>query len=270
MTQTGAEPATKNDPFVDYYVRESASERTRERFQAILDAILRIRAAQQLPLESLCVADVGCNTGTQSLMWAERGHSVRGLEINAGLLEVARARTQQAGRTVDYFLGSATNLPWKSGSMDVCILPELLEHVEDWQSCVNEACRVLKVGGTLFLSTTNALCPIQQEFDLPLYSWFPRPLKGRYERLAVTTRPELVNHAKFPAVHWFTPYGLTAYLKARGFESFDRFDFMDASRKGAAGRSVLRAIRSVPALRWLAHVATPYTALIAVKRAVTP
>jgi 2-polyprenyl-3-methyl-5-hydroxy-6-metoxy-1,4-benzoquinol methylase len=55
--------------------------------------------------------------------------------------------------------------------MDVCLLPELLEHVADWQSCLNEAARVLRPGGLLYLSTTNVLCPRQQEFNLPLYSF---------------------------------------------------------------------------------------------------
>ncbi len=95
------------------------------------------------------------------------------------------------------------------------MLPELLEHVEDWQTCLNEAVRALRPGGALYLSTTNALNPVQDEFELPFYSWYPGFLKRHYERLAVTTRPELVNHAKYPAVHWFTFFGLKPYLRAR-------------------------------------------------------
>ena len=254
-----------SDPFVDYYVQESVSPRTVERFQAIMDAVLRVRKAEALPLEALKVADIGCNTGTQSLMWANRGHAVYGLDINEGLIAVARSRSEQAGKDVEFSLGSATSLPWQTASMDVAILPELLEHVEDWQSCLDEGCRVLKAGGTLFLSTTNALCPVQAEFDLPLYSWFPRPLKRYYERLSVTTRPELVNHAKYPAVHWFTTHGLSAYLRARGFVPFDRFDMMDTAGKSALKRFVIGTIRAVPPIRWLGHVLTPYTAIVAKK-----
>lgn len=259
--------ARNGDPFVDYYVQESVSPRTVERFQAIMDAVLRVRRAEGLSLEGLSVADVGCNTGTQSLMWANRGHRVFGLDINEGLLAVARTRSKQAGKDIDFSLGSATSLPWQPGSMDVVILPELLEHVEDWQSCLNEGCRVLKTGGTLFLSTTNALCPMQNEFDVPLYSWFPRPIKKYYERLSVTTRPELVKHAKYPAVHWFTTHGLSTYLRARGFETYDRFDMMETAGKGAVQRFVVGTIRAVPPIRWIGHVLTPYTAIVAKKTA---
>jgi ubiquinone/menaquinone biosynthesis C-methylase UbiE len=265
MTETTSDVTKTDDPFVSYYVRASVSPHMLERFRGTLEAVLRVRLANGLPTESLDVVDVGCNTGSQSLLWAERGHRVRGLDINEELIKVAVMRCQQAGRRAEFTLGGATNLPWESDSADVCLLPELLEHVEDWERCLIEAHRVLRKAGTLFLSTTNALCPIQEEFALPLYSWYPNALKKRYERLSVTTRPQLVNHAKFPAVHWFTPYRLAAYLRRLGFVTFDRFDFMDTAKKSQSQRFVVQLIRSVPPLRWFAHVATPYTAIIANK-----
>lgn len=266
MTEPSSDLAEGTDPFVNYYVRASVSPRMLERFRGTLEAVLRVRVADGLPVESLDIADVGCNTGSQSLLWAERGHRVRGLDINEELIKVAALRCERAGKTAKFTVGSATDLPWESNSVDVCLLPELLEHVENWERCLTEAIRVLRKGGTLFLSTTNALCPKQEEFALPFYSWYPTILKKRYERLSVTTRPELVNHAKFPAVHWFTPYGLGAFLHGHGFVTFDRFDFMDIASKNGAQRFVLQTVRAVPPLRWLAHVATPYTAIIANKR----
>jgi 2-polyprenyl-6-hydroxyphenyl methylase/3-demethylubiquinone-9 3-methyltransferase len=253
------------DPFVDYYVRASVSPSMLERLRGTLEAVLRVRAAAGLRTTSLDVADVGCNTGSQSLLWAERGHNVQGLDINEELLKVAAARCQQAGRAARFVLGNATALPWQTGSIDVCLLPELLEHVADWEQCLSEAARVLRVGGTLFLSTTNALCPKQEEFALPMYSWYPRRLKKYYERLSVTTRPELVNYAKYPAIHWFTQTGLAAHLRRRGFETFDRFDFMDTALKSPVERLVVGTLRSVPPLRWLGYALTPYTAIIANK-----
>ena len=90
-------------------------------------------------------------------------------------------------------------------------------------------------------------------------------MKRRYERLAVTTRPELANFAKYPAVHWFTYFSLRAYLAPLGFRCMDRFDAMDTVGKGLASRMIRAAICTVPPLRYLAHVATPYTFLVARK-----
>jgi 2-polyprenyl-6-hydroxyphenyl methylase/3-demethylubiquinone-9 3-methyltransferase len=66
-------------------------------------------------------------------------------------------------------------------------------------------------------------------------------------------------------VHWFSYYGLRDYLARLGFECRDRFDMVDETRSGTAGRIALRAIRALPPLRWLGHVATPYSVVFAVK-----
>jgi 2-polyprenyl-6-hydroxyphenyl methylase/3-demethylubiquinone-9 3-methyltransferase len=98
-----------------------------------------------------------------------------------------------------------------------------------------------------------------------LYSWYPAPLKRYFASLAVTTRPELVNFAQYPAVNWFTFYGLRAVLDALGFQCLDRFDVMDLSKKSTSAKLIVSAVRAVPLLRWLAHVATPSTVVFAVK-----
>jgi 2-polyprenyl-6-hydroxyphenyl methylase/3-demethylubiquinone-9 3-methyltransferase len=255
-----------SDPnFVAYYERASLSEETRARFERVRDKVLALCARNGPRATCLRVADIGCGAGAQAALWAEAGHEVCGLDVNEALVAIAARRTAAAGLSIRLDVGTATALPYDDASMDVCLLPELLEHVEDWESCVREAARVLKPRGVLYLSTTNVLCPVQQEFDLPLYSWYPRPLKRRYQRLAVTTRPDLVNHARYPAVHWFSFYGLRDHLSRLGFECLDRFDMIDASGHGVLAGLALNAIKRVDLLRRLGHVLTPYTVVFAVK-----
>jgi 2-polyprenyl-6-hydroxyphenyl methylase/3-demethylubiquinone-9 3-methyltransferase len=230
--------------FYDYYASASQSAATAQRFRGIQNAVLRVAAQQRMP-ERLEVADIGCGAGTQTRMWAERGHRLRGLDVNGPLIELARQRAAAEGLDIRFEVGSATALPWPDACVDVALVPELLEHVADWQSVVNEAARVVRPGGLLFLSTTNVLCPVQQEFTLPLYSWYPGPVKRYCERLAVTTRPALANHAKYPAVHWFSFYGLRDYLKPLGFHSLDRFDLIDLEGKGRLAALAVGAARRV-------------------------
>ncbi len=109
------------------------------------------------------------------------------------------------------------------------------------------------------------LCPKQEEFNLPLYSWYPAPVKRRCERLATTSRPSIANYATYPAVNWFSFYGLREFLRPLGFRCLDRFDVVDSSAKSRAQRLVLTAIRKSSVLRFLGHVATPGTMLLAVR-----
>jgi ubiquinone/menaquinone biosynthesis C-methylase UbiE len=131
------------------------------------------------------VADVGCNAGTQSLLWAELGHRVHAVDVNQPLLELARERARNCGSEIELLLGSAVSLPFPDRSIDICLAVELLEHVEDWQSCLREFTRVLRPRGVLFMTTTNKLCPVRQEFNLPLYSWYPKGLKHYLLRVLV-------------------------------------------------------------------------------------
>jgi 2-polyprenyl-6-hydroxyphenyl methylase/3-demethylubiquinone-9 3-methyltransferase len=253
------------DRFVDYYERQSVSAESVARSIRILDLMLRMRSTLGLSATRLHVLDVGCNAGTQSFMWAERGHDVHGIDINGALVDIGRRRAAEKSLAVDFREGSATRLPWADASMDVCLMPELLEHIAEWEQCLAEATRVLKPGGLLYLSTTNRMCPRQMEFELPLYGWYPRSLKRRYEKLAVTTRPELVSHAPFPAINWFTPFELQARLRSLGFTTWDHFDWIDTGARGWQVAIPVRLIRALPPLRWLAHVATPYSMVLGAK-----
>lgn len=255
----------EQDEFVRYYADESVSAGTVERFASIKETVERRLAELGRAGEELAVADIGCGAGTQSIMWARDGHRVFGIDINAPLIELAVKRAAEEDVNATFEIGSADALPLPDQSVDVCLVPELLEHVAAWRSCLDEFARILKPNGVIFLSTNNVLCPKQEEYDLPFYSWYPGWLKRRYERLAVTTRPELVNHAQYPAVNWFSFYQLRDEFRRRGMRSFDRFDLMDAARLSPPVSAVLGLVRAVPPLRWLGHVTTPYTAIVGLK-----
>lgn len=251
-----------HEAFYRYYEAQSAGAESLQRFAAIYATLERILKWKR-PLD---VADIGCGAGTQARLWAARGHRVAGADINEPLVRLGRQRAQDEGLDIRFEVGSATALPFADASMDVCIAPELLEHVEDWQGCISEFVRILRPGGALYLSTSNRLCPKQQEFTLPLYSWYPAPLKRYCVRLARTTRPQIAGYATYPAVHWFTYYQLRAHLRSYGMRSYDRFDMLDVAAQGAAGRAAVAAVRALPPLRLCAHMMTPYLSLLAVRQ----
>jgi 2-polyprenyl-6-hydroxyphenyl methylase/3-demethylubiquinone-9 3-methyltransferase len=248
---------TWNRPeFVDYYTRLHGSAEMEARVETLyrtLAAVLGGRADAALD-----VADIGCGPGLQALVWARHGHRTTGIDISEAFIRSARAKAASEGASAQYQVGSATDLPLAAATQDVCLIPELLEHVENWQAVVSEATRVLRPGGMLYISTSNWLCPAQNEFALPLYSWYPPPLKRHFERLARTTRPELANYATYPAVHWFSFYGLRRHLVRLGYDQIlDRFDMAACRGSGPLRDTVIAVIRAIPPLRFFAHVASP-------------
>jgi len=251
---------SSHENFYEYYKNYSESPATLQRFRAIAEVVMRVRGAAPADT-ALDVLDVGCNAGTQSRFWAD--HRYVGIDINEPLVRLAQQRAVAEASSARFEVGSATALPFADASFDVCLLPELLEHIGDWQACLNEATRVLRPGGTVYVSTSSWLCPKQQEFNLPMYSWYPGFVKRRIEKRAVTDWPAVANYAKYPAVHWFSFYQLRRFFAARGFRSFDRFDVMRLDNKTALQRAIVATLKALPPLRLLGHIATEGTVIVA-------
>lgn len=254
-----------HDQFFQYYQEKSQSPATIVRFERLVQLILNAmqEAGVMGPFK---IADVGGGAGTLARLFARRGHNVTCIDLSKDLLAVGKSRAEAEGLAMEFINCSATDTPIADASLDICVIPELLEHVVEWRECLDEAGRMVKPGGLLYLSTTNKLCPIQEEFTLPLYSWYPGFLKRYYERLAVTTRPEIANFAKYPAVNWFTFYSLRKELIARGFTRFlDRLDMIEILNPGSRKASVAKLLRRIPFCRFAFQFVTDGSYLIAFK-----
>jgi ubiquinone/menaquinone biosynthesis C-methylase UbiE len=252
---------SSTDPFVDYYTKQSEAPATTEHFLRLRQMLLKVHGPAPAG-KKIRVADIGCGAGTFSRIFAGAGCAVRAVDVNPKLIEVAQTRARAGGVDVDYSVGSAAALPWSGAEFDIVALPELLEHVHDWQSVLSEAARVLSPGGILFVSTTNRLCPVQQEFDLPLYSWYPGWLKKRCLVLSTTTKREWVSHALYPAEHWFDPYWLGAEFRKLGMNPLDRFDLLAMYSEGGLKQWAGKLARAVPPLRFIGHVLSPGTTIV--------
>jgi SAM-dependent methyltransferase len=101
------------------------------------------------------VLDAACGTGVvaraASLCVGATGH-VTGVDLNPGMLEMARAMAGEAGEVIAWQEGNLEALPFADGSFDVVLCQQGLQFCPDKAAAVAELRRVLREGGRLTLS----------------------------------------------------------------------------------------------------------------------
>jgi SAM-dependent methyltransferase len=154
------------------------------------------------------VVDVGCGDGAATSLAAQRnpGHHILGLDWSAGSLRLA----QRLGLTLVRGGVDPPGLPLAPQTADVVIMSELIEHLIDTDSALEEVHRVLKPGGSLLLSTPN----LAAWYNRGLVALGVQPLFSEVSLRGVYGRPGSVVAGH---LHLFTRRALVGLLAARGF-----------------------------------------------------
>lgn len=234
------------------YVEQSCAANDKSRVLDLhYDAIRREMTAAGVWRPAMKLLDVGCGVGRYSEFWSARGFNVIGLDCEQDLIAQARTNARLRGQQIRFEVGSADRLPFPDRSFDLVYANSLLEHVPNWQTCLDEWVRVLAPGGLLWVETTNRLCPRQGEYRwVPLFGWWPGWAKHLIYRLANGPYPAIANYSPCPALHWFSYSQLKKLLEARGLIVRDRIDCLDVARASRIKRILRGLARSSPALRW--------------------
>jgi SAM-dependent methyltransferase len=114
MTMMTTAPTQNADQIA--YWNSAVADRWARR-QAEIDAMMApftealLGAANLGPQGPWRVLDVGCGSGETTLLAAQIGHEMTGLDVSTSLLELAKARAAKAGLSgVDFFLGDASRM----------------------------------------------------------------------------------------------------------------------------------------------------------------
>jgi SAM-dependent methyltransferase len=107
------------------------------------------------------ILDIGCGTGRHAIELATRGYQVTGVDLSAAQLARAREKAAAAGVAVDFRQGDARELEFVAAfdlAMIICggAFPLMETDAMNYR-ILQGACRVLKPGGKLVLTTLNAL-----------------------------------------------------------------------------------------------------------------
>jgi ubiquinone/menaquinone biosynthesis C-methylase UbiE len=105
------------------------------------------------------ILDIACGTGIVARLAAERmgAGQVVGLDLNPGMLAVARSVSGGHNPPIEWQQGSALELPFRDGSFDVALCQLGLQFFPDRTVALGEMLRVLVPGGRLALSVYSAI-----------------------------------------------------------------------------------------------------------------
>jgi SAM-dependent methyltransferase len=102
-----------------------------------------------LPARPADVLDLGCGTGSLSLLAAEQGHRVTGVDRSAAMVE--RARTKLAGRDAAFLVGDAAAPPVGEQRYDVVLVRHVLWTLPAPARVLRRWRTLLRPGGRLVL-----------------------------------------------------------------------------------------------------------------------
>ena len=101
------------------------------------------------------VLDMGCGAAGKSLYYLSLGtSSVTGVDIVTHYQNEALDFAQRLGYgdRFQFVCASATDLPFDDNSFDVIIMNDFMEHVSEPEAALNEARRLIKPGGRIFIN----------------------------------------------------------------------------------------------------------------------
>ncbi len=106
------------------------------------------------------VLDVACGTGVVARLAAQQPGSpakVIGLDLNAGMIAVARSLPPVPGAPIEWCEGSALAMPFPDASFDLALCQQGLQFFPDRPGALREMRRVMAPGGRLALSVWRAI-----------------------------------------------------------------------------------------------------------------
>lgn len=142
------------------------------------------------------ILDAGCGTGVVSLLLAQLGHDVTGIDLSSEMVDRAREKARRRGESVEFHEGNVEDLPFADGAYDVVTARHLIWTLPNPSTAIREWSRVVRPNGHLVLLEGH------WDFDEP---W------DEYREI----------HDELPLYHGRKPAELATFLEERGLEGVE-------------------------------------------------
>ena len=194
-----------------------------------------------LPMGAKEILDVGCGTGELSLLLAEMGYRVTGLDLSEKMLEKARAKATAMNLNIRYEMGDAENPPYETNTFDAVFnrhvlwtLPNPQKALEGWKRVLKDGGRVMIFDGVWDDHTLNSKARRFASNVVKLVVEGTDPWKENYPKDLQAALPNMGG----------TPLGKAKnYLELAGFKNVGHMDLLhirDIQRKNMLLRDRIR------------------------------
>lgn len=229
------------------------------RSQQMLD-MFEERVNEKFDRNSANVAlDLGCGVGASSIALASQFERVVGIDVDLISLILARKFLEEQGVTnVVLVQAYAQNIPLLDDFVDYAIAQNVLEHLFDVQTALQEMQRILTVGGCFCGDSRNRydLLLSEPHTKLRWVGFWPRRWQGwyvwqfrkmKYEHTKLLSLLELKRFAKIA-------FGKSAHVI---------FPMSAAYGRSAKWDKIIRFIERIPLINWLFLLFFPSHLLVA-------
>jgi ubiquinone/menaquinone biosynthesis C-methylase UbiE len=152
-----------------------------------------IRRLSSLP-SSKVVLEIGCGNGTGARLIKRYFSPLKIYAIDLDQRMIDIARRNNADDSIIFGFGDATKLRFKEKQFDAVFDFGVIHHIPNWEDCISELKRVLKIGGELII----------EDYSIETF----QTTTGRVLR-------KLTNH---PYERMYRRIDFVEYLKCSGFE----------------------------------------------------
>ncbi|MBC8413151.1 MAG: methyltransferase domain-containing protein [Nitrospira sp.] len=148
---------------------------------AAFTGVSNLSISAEIPKGST-VIDIGCGAGLDSFIAAKRTGSsgrVIGLDFSSSMIARALRSFEELMNKPDINMGrlefhnaSADNIPLKDNTVDIAMINGIFNLNPDRDTIFNEVFRIIKPGGTAFVSELILIDPLKIDTSCSIDNWF--------------------------------------------------------------------------------------------------
>ena len=104
-----------------------------------------------IPAANATILDIGCGTGSLSVILARLGHTVTGIDLSPSMISLVRTKAAAYGLEIEFHIMDASHVQLAEDQFDVILCRHLLWALSEPEQVLQRWIKLLKPGGRLIL-----------------------------------------------------------------------------------------------------------------------